>query len=892
MNKNLPDVREVLRDYVGISIPANGGKFECPFHNDTSKDSMKHYPDSNTLYCFGACSKSYDPIEVVSSIKGIGRKAAYEELQKKYHLKQTSIEEERLIYITRILENVVSETKMMLTEEHKQLLYRRGVTDESIEKYRIGYMPEDIFSSISVSEEELKEAGIVYLAGNDNLASNFVDKILIPLYNESFELVTLAGWNYNGIDGEPKYAYPKGLKKPIVGDMSNDAFLVEGVFDLIIMQQQGFKTFSFLGLKPTKEQLNTLKEVTNIKILLDGDEAGKKQGNELASTIYPNATLLELPENHDPNSYYLELGVDFNKAIQDMVDNAEDLIDKNVNYLSTFSDKREAAKFLGTNIIPLLGKLDKTEQEIIISDIAHGMGKPGFTKAAIKEQIKEYNSEKSPNPANEDTNMTTILYERIKNNINLFKNKADVIYVRVQVDKHQEIYPINDDRFKRYLRREARKEFGKIVSAEVINGVKSELEADGDYEGQAIELENRIAKDEEAFYYDLTDAEHRVIKVTQDKWTILNHPEPFFKREAHQIPQVDPDPKGDIKEILSLFPKFTYNQKLLYQVFLVYCLVPGVPKVIMYVQGEKGSGKSDFTKVTRQLIDPSVIESLNEPRVEDRVIQQLQHHYVALFDNVNVMHDWFTRLCCTAVTGESDEKRQLFTDDGAIIFKYMRVIIINAINRLGINFPDFQDRIQLFKMTRIPPTERMEREDFWKRFNEMRERVLGGMFNTLVKAMRIKPTVNLTEKPRMADYAVWGCAIAEALGYTQEQFLKAYSEIMEEANMETIENHPIANAIVEFMKTQRHWKGKASDLLERLDDIALDLHIDTKQRIWAKSPSALSMRLNEINSNLLDVGIKLTRDKETGSNASRYIEFTNTAIKATAGNSELIEGAV
>ena len=423
------------------------------------------------------------------------------------------------------------------------------------------------------------------------------------------------------------------------------------------------------------------------------------------------------------------------------------------------------------------------------------------------------------------------------------------------------------------MQREARRDVGKIVPMDAINDVISMVEADGYFEGEDAKLENRVAASEDKFYYDLSDSEYRVVEITPKGRNILNHPKALFKRETHQVPQVEPDKEGDIREILSLFPRLTPSQQMLYLVFLVYSLIPKVPKIIMYVQGEKGSGKSDFTKTTRQLIDPSAVDSLKEPRVEDRVVQQFQHHYVSLFDNVNVMHDWFARLCCTAVTGESDEKRQLFTDDGAIIFSYMRVVIINAINRLGINFPDLQDRTQLFKIQRIPENERMEREEFWDKFNEIKPQVLGGMFTTLSMAMRIKETIKLDKKPRMADYAVWGCAIAKALGYTQEEFLTVYYENMEEANSEMIENHPIANAIYEFMKGKVEWKGKASELLEGLDDLAIDLHIDTKQKIWPKSPSSLSMRLNEINSNLLDVGIKINRGKETGSNATRYIEI-------------------
>lgn len=35
----------------------------CPFHSETSS-SLYYYPKTNSAYCFGACQKSYDSIEV------------------------------------------------------------------------------------------------------------------------------------------------------------------------------------------------------------------------------------------------------------------------------------------------------------------------------------------------------------------------------------------------------------------------------------------------------------------------------------------------------------------------------------------------------------------------------------------------------------------------------------------------------------------------------------------------------------------------------------------------------------------------------------------------------------------------------------------------------------
>lgn len=96
----------------------------------------------------------------------------------------------------------------------------------------------------------------------------------------------------------------------------------------------------------------------------------------------------------------------------------------------------------------------------------------------------------------------------------------------------------------------------------------------------------------------------------------------------------------------------------------------------------------------------------------------------------------------------------------------------------------------------------MEHSVLVDKVEALKPEVFGAILDALSKAMAIKPTIQLTRLPRMADFALWGCAIAEALGYTQDEFLEAYYSNMEEANEETIFDHVVAHSIYEFMKNK------------------------------------------------------------------------------------------
>jgi hypothetical protein len=66
------------------------------------------------------------------------------------------------------------------------------------------------------------------------------------------------------------------------------------------------------------------------------------------------------------------------------------------------------------------------------------------------------------------------------------------------------------------------------------------------------------------------------------------------------------------------------------------------------------------------------------------------------------------------------------------------------------------DRSILKEFERISDEQRKEESKVEAEFEEMKPKLLGYSFDVLVKSLRIKPTVQLHNLPRMADFAVWG----------------------------------------------------------------------------------------------------------------------------------------
>jgi hypothetical protein len=159
---------------------------------------------------------------------------------------------------------------------------------------------------------------------------------------------------------------------------------------------------------------------------------------------------------------------------------------------------------------------------------------------------------------------------------------------------------------------------------------------------------------------------------------------------------------------------------------------------------------------------------------------------------------------------------------------------------------------------------------------ELRPKLLAYIFDILAKALQVKPTIKLQDLPRMADFALWGEAISQAMGNNPLEFINAYYENIGRQNIEAVEAHPLAQAIAKYIERQmdsdndhdlKALEGSPMEILEILEIFAQEqCKINIHHKLWPKSPNALSRRLNQIRSNLLEgLGIEVTISRVTTS---------------------------
>jgi hypothetical protein len=454
----------------------------------------------------------------------------------------------------------------------------------------------------------------------------------------------------------------------------------------------------------------------------------------------------------------------------------------------------------------------------------------------------------------------------------LFKDQYGVCYGWLDISGHKEVLKIESGKFKRLLIKLFYNNVGHVPSQNMIDNWVHIFQAFADFEGSTYQLSSRVTSYNGDIYYDLTNETWQCIRISSLDWETLDStPIPLFVRH-NQTAQILPNRiyEPDIFDrFLQIINAATGSQdrQVLLKVYIISLFVPEIPHVMLVLHGEKGSAKTTLQTLIKLLVDPSKPKLLTIHNDRAEFIQQLAHNYVAYYDNVRGTPDWLSDEACKAVTGVGQTKRKLFTDDDDIIYEYKRCLGFNGIN-LALTEPDALDRSMMIDLETIDKSKRRQESEIIAEFQSLRSDLLGYIFDTLVKALQIKPTLRLQNLPRMADFAIWGEAIARAMGYQDMKFLNAYYENIGKQNIEAVESNILGQTVLRFIDgwhdaSGDYWHDSTSKLLEKLNSIAAKSGTNTYSKYWPKSTDSLTRKLRTIASSLkegYEIGVDVTRD--------------------------------
>lgn len=468
-----------------------------------------------------------------------------------------------------------------------------------------------------------------------------------------------------------------------------------------------------------------------------------------------------------------------------------------------------------------------------------------------------YMSKNTDNIAGKDRNKETqeeIMLDIVKE-LEIYKANMDYICAKIHINGQDKVINVGSDKFKQWMLLKYNEKTGKIPSSENISKVVNLLKAKGMFL-EPVEIGQRCIVIDDTIYYDLANSKAEVVKISKNGWEITTDLECLFDSNTIMKAQVTPVEYDNLNILDKYFRYKDTNHLILQKIALVSLFIENIQRPICVLHGEKGSAKTSTMKLIRNIVDPSSVPTTSLPRTVDDLAVTLSNQYLICFDNIDRISNDISDLLCTAVTGGGYAKRKLYTDSEQQVMYFKKGIVLNGINVVATR-PDLLDRCILLELERIPSSERIGENELNKRIEADMPKILGAIFTTISKAMNKYESIKLKDLGRLTDFTRWGYAIAEVSGIGGDVFLKAYLNNQNDSNYEAIQSNPVGEAIIKFMESNRKWDGTSTDLLKELINVAEKENINVSSSGWPKAANSLSRRLNEIKSNLKDIGIDI-----------------------------------
>ncbi len=375
-----PDKLEQIRaasdivDIIGAVLPLKraGANFTalCPFHKEKSP-SFNVNPHRQIFHCFG-CHKGGDVFTFVREYENLSFMEAVKRLadrasiplefnnqpgqQQARHLKEVLLQ---------MHEQIAQRWQMALANDAggqiaRDYLAKRGVSEEAIKLFRLGYAPEAWDDTVNWAKSKGYELPIVEQGGliirkedTDRYYDRFRGRLMFPICDEQGRIIGFSGRILTGDEKTAKYVnspetpiFTKG--KVFFGlDKSKRAILdagfvivCEGQLDLIACFMAGVKNIvAPQGTAFTPDHARMLKRyVEEVVLCFDSDSAGQNAAVRVQDSLLAAGLAVRVatvPRPHDPDSFIKEFG---GEAFQELINRAEGFFDFYLNRLCATND--------------------------------------------------------------------------------------------------------------------------------------------------------------------------------------------------------------------------------------------------------------------------------------------------------------------------------------------------------------------------------------------------------------------------------------------------------------------------------------------------------------------------------------------------------------------------
>ena len=306
--KSRLSIVDVVSPYVDLKPAGSRLKGLSPFTSEKTP-SFFVSPEQGFYHCFST-DQGGDMFKFIQTMEGLDFVGALKLLADKAGVELTNTKssdstDKKPLYdaLERAAQFFESAYRESTAAQH--LVSGRGITDEEVMRFRIGYAPDDwrrLHETLSAdfSDQVLFDAGLIKQKNNSTY-DVFRDRVMFPIRDIAGRVVGFSGRRLDG-DSAAKYlnspetaVFRKGselyglYESKKCGEKHSKLLLVEGYMDVIALAQMGIRNaVATLGTATSVRHLTRMfRQVSEVVFCFDGDDAGNSAAWRALETTLP-----------------------------------------------------------------------------------------------------------------------------------------------------------------------------------------------------------------------------------------------------------------------------------------------------------------------------------------------------------------------------------------------------------------------------------------------------------------------------------------------------------------------------------------------------------------------------------------------------------------------------
>jgi len=411
---------DVVSSYVSLQRAGKSLKGKSPFTNERTP-SFFVSPDRGTYYCFSS-GKGGDIFTFIGEMEGVDFKGALKILAERAGVELVAVDPATRDTREKLLALLEDATRYFVIEIKKApsvhtYLHERGVKDETIERWRIGYAPlgwrnlKEFLNGKGYADDLIFQAGLLKKPDAGGAGYDvFRDRVMFPIADASGRVVGFSGRIFGQDPAAPKYVNSPetelflkshvlfGYDKAKQGIRTYDfSLVVEGQFDLVLSHQAGYtNTVALSGTALSLAHVELLQRLSNNVVLaLDADTAGiasAKRSAVVMLTRGMDVKIARILGGKDPADLVRENP----KLLRQAVGGAQHIVEFLLAVLRTATKDDRAYKLrVREEVLPFIELMpNHIDQEHFADIVAKDLG---VTTDAIRHEVTRI-TETSKNP--------------------------------------------------------------------------------------------------------------------------------------------------------------------------------------------------------------------------------------------------------------------------------------------------------------------------------------------------------------------------------------------------------------------------------------------------------------------------------------------------------------